>query len=380
MKRILLVFLASVTLLSCNRECANIKGIVEGLNKDTLVLKVLAVNSQQVVDTIITEEGKISYRLKLSGTNPDFYYLYYRERLIASFIPLPGDYIKFATDTTASKYIIEGSKESGLLEILDRNARLLKSGYDSLMTLYTEAMASANKTRATELNYQLGSLYVKHKQGSIKKIFTEPLSITNVALLYERFPNGLPIFSEPQDVLIFTRVRDSLKKVYPGSPYIAKLSEEIARIDNINALNLKLSEAAQSGYPEITLPDINAKKISLKDYSGNVILLSFWNSSDVNQRLLNQEYLSLYDRFSAKGFTIFQVAADIDKTSWANTVREQKLPWISVCDGLGASSPALKSFNVTSLPVNFLIDKEGTITGKNLKGEELIREITRALK
>jgi len=380
MRKVLILITVVISVLSCNRKSANIKGIIEGLDQDTLVLKVLAVNNQLIKDTIITEEGKINYRLKLGESNPDFYYLYYKERLIVSFIPFPGDYIKFSTDTTGSRYIIEGSKESELLGEMDRNARVLKFRYDSLMQLYTQAAASADAERATELNYQLGSLYVKHKQSSIRKIFSEPLSITNIALLYERFPNGLPMFGDTRDVLILTRVRDSLKTAYPGSPYIKKLSEEITRIDNLNVLNERLNQASQSGYPQITLPDINAKKVSINELAGKVILLSFWNSADVNQRLHNQEYLTLYNRFSDKGFIIYQAAVDVDKTFWANTVREQNLPWISVCDGLGANSPAVKSFNVTEIPVNFLIDKEGTIIGKNLHGEELERLITKALR
>ena len=80
------------------------------------------------------------------------------------------------------------------------------------------------------------------------------------------------MFGDTRDVLILTRVRDSLKTAYPGSPYIKKLSEEITRIDNLNVLNERLNQASQSGYPQITLPDINAKKVSLNELAGKVIL------------------------------------------------------------------------------------------------------------
>ncbi len=380
MKRIFLIITLVITAASCSRNSVNIKGIVEGLNRDTLVLKVLAINNEHVKDTIITEEGKIIHKLKMDGVGPDFCYLYYKNILIASFVALPGDYIKFSTDTSAKKIVVEGSPESQLLTEIDKQSRRLKFRYDSLLNLYNIANVEGDKERAKSINYELGSLYVKHKQNSIKKIFTQPNSITNVVLLYEKLPNGLPIFADSKDVLIFTRVRDSLLNAYPASPYLKKLSEDIERMDNINLLNSRLSEANQTSYPELTLPDLNANKISLSSFSGNVILLSFWNSVNVDQRLHNQEYLSLYDKYSNKGLVIYQVAVDTDKTSWANTVREQMLPWISVCDGLGTNSPAVKSYNITSIPSNFLIDKNGVITARNLFGEELEKSVIKLVK
>jgi peroxiredoxin len=377
MRKVLILSTVLSMALSCNTEKANIKGFVEGLDKDTLVLKILAINNQYIKDTIITEEGKINYNLKLGEATPDFYYLYFRDRKIASFVVLPGDYIKFSTDTLGNKYLIEGSKESALLKEAERETEVVKWRYDSLMMVYGPASERGDTALMRSINYQLGSLYVKHKQKAIKKIYSDPMSITNIVLLYEKFPNGLPMFADPRDVLLFRRVQDSLEVTYPGSAYIGKLADDITRMDNTNLLNSKIKEANESGHPEITLPDINASQVSLSQLKGNVILLSFWNSSDVDQRLYNQEYLTLYNKYREKGFEIYQVAVDVDKTSWANTVRAQNLPWISVCDGYGANSPAVKSYNVTEIPVNFLIDKRGVITGRNLYDADLERELAK---
>ena len=66
---------------------------------------------------------------------------------------------------------------------------------------------------------------------------------------------------------------------------------------------------------------------------------------------------------------------DESKIDWVNAVNTQKLPWISVCDFQGYDSPAVKNYNVTSVPFNYIIDREGNIKGKNIWGNDLIKKI-----
>jgi len=108
--------------------------------------------------------------------------------------------------------------------------------------------------------------------------------------------------------------------------------------------------------------------------------LSFWSVSDANQRMLNQDFLQIYDKYSNKGLEIFQVSVDTDKTAWARAVDEQMLPWISVCDGLGSGSAAVTTYNVTKIPALFVIDKSGTIVAKNVFNSELDKLLSRIVK
>jgi alkyl hydroperoxide reductase subunit AhpC len=94
---------------------------------------------------------------------------------------------------------------------------------------------------------------------------------------------------------------------------------------------------------------------------------------------MNADLKDIYNEYKDQGFEIYQVAIDTSKALWINAVQEQKLPWISVCDLLGDASPALGAYNVTRLPANFLIDRNGNIAGKNLVGEELVAQIKKLI-
>ncbi|MFA4998091.1 MAG: peroxiredoxin, partial [Bacteroidales bacterium] len=76
-----------------------------------------------------------------------------------------------------------------------------------------------------------------------------------------------------------------------------------------------------------------------------------------------------------RGLEIFQVALDIDKTAWAKAVRDQSLPWISVCDGLGIGSPSVVSYNVETIPVFFIITRQGDIVVRSGDVNEVIRQV-----
>ena len=119
------------------------------------------------------------------------------------------------------------------------------------------------------------------------------------------------------------------------------------------------------------MPDVNAKERSLSDLAGKVIVLSFWSSQDVNQKMLNQDLLQLYQKYSGRGVEIYQVSVDTDKTLWARAVADQNLPWISVCDGMGSSSIGVISYNVSKVPSIFVIAKDGNVVARDLFGPKL---------
>jgi peroxiredoxin len=381
MRKFLFFVLISAFTFSCSSNNATLKAKIEGLKKGEVVLKVLEINTQKIVDTLKTDEnGLLKYSAKIEGKSPNFYFLYYKEKKIASMVVLPGDNIYITTDTLGANQNIEGSQESILFLEIEKNLSLATAKFDSLSALRAQAVLAGNKELEDTLGYELGSLYVKSKQAAIKHLYSNPGSITNIPLLYYKFPGNLPLFGDVRDVLLFQRVYDSLQPVYPQSSYLNALLDEISVRGKSDMLNSKLLDASEVGFPDISLPDTKAKVRTLSDLSGKVVILLFWSVTDVNQKIFNRDLLALYDKYSIKGLEIYQVSVDTDKTAWANTVAEQQLPWINVCDGLGSSSPAVTTYNVQKAPTLYVIDKSGSIAAKDVydsKLESLISSLVR---
>lgn len=371
MRKHISILIAVLIAVSCSSDKSSIKGSIEGLDKGEIILKHLAYNSQEIVDTLIAEDGKVSYKFKTGSNSPEFYYLYYKDNKIASFVIMPGEAIKFSTDTLGMKIICEGSEETLLMQEIEKDANLVAMRYDSLVKAKQLSDISGDTAMSRSIGYQLGSLYVKQKQRAIKHLYTYPYSITNIPLLYQKFPNELPLFADARDILLFKRVCDSLIVKYPSSPYVTNLKDEVDKQERYMELNDRIEGANIAGHPEITMPDVNAKERSLSELSGKVVVLSFWSSQDVNQKMLNQDLLQLYQKYSSRGLEIYQVSVDIDKTLWARAVADQNLPWISVCDGLGSRSIGVVSYNVSKVPAIFVIAKDGNIIARDVFGAKL---------
>ncbi|MCK9628842.1 MAG: AhpC/TSA family protein [Bacteroidales bacterium] len=371
MKKHISILIAVFVAVSCSSDRSSIKGSVEGLDKGEIVLKHLAFNSQEIVDTLIAEDGKVSYKFKTKSNSPEFYYLYYKENKIASFVILPGEAIKFSTDTLGMKIICEGSDETLLMQEIEKDADNVAIRYDSLVKAKQLSDISGDTAMSRSIGYQLGSLYIKQKQRAIKHLYTYPYSITNIPLLYQKFPNELPLFADARDILLFKRVCDSLSVKYPSSPYVTNLKEEVDKQQRYIELNDRIEGAGIAGHPEIAMPDVNAKERRLSDLAGKVVVLSFWSSQDVNQKMMNQDLLQLYQKYNGRGLEIYQVSVDIDKTLWARAVADQNLPWISVCDGLGSRSNGVITYNISRVPAIFVIAKDGNIIARDVFGQKL---------
>ena len=380
-RSILLLFgIATLFLGACHpATMAKIEGTFHNYPNDSLTLCRLNLSELVTLRTIATNRmGAFSTRLKMRAGFPEFYYLCHQGKTLSSFVLLPGDRISIALDTLKHIHTITGSRETQMLHEAEAGMTLARRQYDSLMNLFLPL--DPNSADALALNYALGSVYVKQKQAAIRFVFSHPRSMASVQVLFQKFSDAHPLFADFHDALYFERLYDSLRPLYPQSPYITALRDQSDSRKRSMAINDKLLNARELGFPDIMLPDVQAQPVALSLLEGKVIILSFWYSQDPLQRMANQELLALYQKYASKGLAIYQVALDTDKTSWARTVAEQGLPWISVCDGYGTASSVVSLYAISKLPTHFLIDKNGELLGRDYSVEELTTQVAKLCK
>jgi hypothetical protein len=139
-------------------------------------------------------------------------------------------------------------------------------------------------------------------------------------------------------------------------------------------------EQAQPGIPNIEAPNRQGINVSLNSLKGKTILVSFWASIDQNSRMENRNLKRIYAKYKSKGFEIYQVSLDQSKILWENAVVQDGADWISVCDLKSIDSPNVRLYNISSIPANYLINKDGDIIGKDLFGSRLEEKLAEILK
>lgn len=133
--------------------------------------------------------------------------------------------------------------------------------------------------------------------------------------------------------------------------------------------------------PEISLNSVQDKPVSLSSLRGKVVLIDFWASWCGPCRQENPNVVKAYNRFKDKGFEIYSVSLDKDKASWVKAIEKDGLLWPShVSDLKYWQSAAAQTYGVNGIPATFLLDKDGKIIGKNLRGEALEKKLEEVLK
>lgn len=351
---------------------AKIDGSLADAPSSKLTVRVLDMNKYTVLDTLTTSKtGSFSYNADVKKGQPEFIYLYYGDVKVASLLLQSGDRVKVTADTLG-QYSVTGSEETEKLIEVERDEAEFANKMASCNARLTDL--DPNSDEAAELRRDLTRQYIAYYRSRVQYIMQNSHSLTAIPVLYQNVNENLPVFSQQTDAIHFRNVCDSLSAVYPDSKYVKALEAETKRRENILTINARLQNAGQSSYPDLELPDISGNKVKLSEVGSSLIMIYFWSATAADQKMMNLDVVKpLYEKYHDKGFEIYAVSLDTDKTAWASIVRSQKLSWINVCDGKGSASPVLNLYNLASIPTVYFIHNGNMVSDANVTNESSLR-------
>jgi len=178
----------------------------------------------------------------------------------------------------------------------------------------------------------------------------------------------LDIFPREQNMALHSEVVTALYQKYPEHPIVK---------DRWNYMNSPASRVYIGAIaPELAYPDPEGKVRKLSDLRGKVVLLDFWASWCGPCRRENPNVTNIYSKYHDKGFEVFSVSLDSDAASWKRAIEADKLVWPNhVSDLRKWQSQAAATYGVRSIPCTFLLDKEGRIVQRDLRGADLERAV-----
>lgn len=122
---------------------------------------------------------------------------------------------------------------------------------------------------------------------------------------------------------------------------------------------------------DFTQNDVNGNPVSLSSFKGKYVLIDFWASWCKPCRIENPNVVKAYERFKDKNFTVLGVSLDQEKDPWIKAIEKDKLTWTNVSDLQYWNNAVAQLYRVQGIPQNFLLDPNGKIVAKDLRGEAL---------
>jgi len=374
LKNIIALALIILTLVSCKEKTQTANGyILEGSidkSADNMVVKILQFddNKEILIDSATIKNGKIT--LKGTVDSPDIYY-----------ITIPGIYgnmpiilenenmsITFYKDSL-TKSLVKGSKENNLLKIYYDDSEVLRIKNAQLGQRFRTASETKDTLKMAEIRMEFDNILKTTNNKHLELIKSNTNLVTSAAIL-ESLLRSKQITNKEAEPIFNTFSKDVLS---------SRFGKNINELLSVSSTNI--GDVA----PNFTAPNPEGKSVSLSDIKGKVTIIDFWAAWCGPCRRENPNVVKVYEKYHEKGLEIIGVSLDGSpkqndaKAAWLQAIEKDNLTWHQVSNLSFFNDPVAKLYNIQSIPSTFILDSEGKIIAKNLRGEALEAKIAELL-
>lgn len=187
------------------------------------------------------------------------------------------------------------------------------------------------------------------------------------AVSFEWLKTTLNVQQEKSKALqMFHKMSDNLKNSAAGKAYFKSLE---------GVVSVEVGMPAQ----DFTAKNLMGEEVPLRSFRGKYVLVDFWASWCIPCRRENPNVLKAYNSYKNQNFTVLAFSFDSSKEAWGKAVKQDNLPWTQVSDLAAFYSPVAGMYGIKSIPSNFLIDPQGKIIARDLRGADLEKTLSRLL-
>lgn len=262
---------------------------------------------------------------------------------------------------------IKGSPDHDLISQVQMMMNQSQNGPEmmALQAEFEKAVAANDNQKVAMLQNKAMSLVEKGKTQLVALLKQQPASLALFNLLQD--PN---LVDKDNNLDLFVQSAEKFKKDWPTSPFTKELVSMTEKI--------KVTAVGQLA-PEIALPNPSGQIVKLSSLRGKYVLIDFWAKWCGPCRKENPNVVRAYHRFKSKGFEVFGVSLDRNKQEWMQAIQEDGLVWTQVSDLQYFNSQAARDYNIQAIPFSILLDKDGKIIAKNLRGAALEQKLEEVL-
>jgi peroxiredoxin len=336
-----------------------ISGTISNAAGEYIYLSELGSNTMIPVDSAKISSNN-SFLISTNIEKANFFQLSNGGKQYTILILEPNEVVEIDID---AQRMLQPSKVNGSPTTMQLYNMLQKvNSYDGAMQqLNAEYQKYAGTAQQDSVGQVLSQQYEALNQQKLAYLKQEISSSPSLASLL--FLDKLEI---DKNLPLYVKVDKSLYAKYPDNAFVKDIH---------NKVESKMRLAPGSPAPEINLPDPEGNNIALSSLKGKVVLIDFWASWCSPCRRENPNNVKLYSKYKSKGFEIYGVSLDKERSNWVKAIKDDNLTWIHVSDLRYWQSVAARQYGVGSIPFTVLIDKDGKIIEVGLRGAALEQKL-----
>lgn len=381
-KSILGAVLATTLLASCSKPKLIIEGEITGVkNGTTMYLETLnmLMNGTEVLDSTVVTNGVFKFERPIENIEYGFFQIKDKPGKVP--VILEEGTIKAVIDGEH----LEKSTVSGTYNNQEFVNHLNESTADQAKIADFMGKAQELTSKDSVPNPALQQQLAEEYKGILEEILAKddnyidnnPKSFLSVVLIAQKLLD--PMADIEKLKAKFEKLDKSIQKTAVGK----KVQLDLKRppIPSMKVMEEKDPEDTASEIPQVgekapnfTAPDINGNKVSLKESLGKVTIIDFWASWCGPCRQESPNMVSLYKKYSKKGLQIVGVSLDKpgEADKWKQAITVDKLyNWVNVSNLMHWQEPIAQRYGIRSIPATYILDENGIILAKNLRGGEL---------
>jgi peroxiredoxin len=364
MKKLFYLLSAAILVYACSSEPHYIvKGKIKGSDNITFYLMKRDGGQTVTIDSAVSKNG--SFTMKGGKTDyPQLVQLVAGNTSQRASFYLENSKIKVegTLDSLFDAKVTGSKTQDEYQQFLDEN-KPLSDSYADLYAQYQAANQNGDVAKVAEIEKSASDIE-KQMTGLQKKFVADhPSSYVSPAILSS---------------LSYEMDGEELDSV------INKFDAKIAELPQVKTLKERAEamKAVSVGKkaPDFTMNDVNGNPVSLSSRIGSkLLLIDFWAAWCGPCRQENPNLVKVYNTFNKSGFEVLGVSLDQRKEDWVKAIADDKLTWTHVSDLQYWNNAAARLYAVNAIPANFLLDQNGTIIARNLRGEDLYNKVNEIL-
>lgn len=371
MKKLLSLLLLNIPLLLLAQERFSLNGSISKTNDSKKIYLIHLADQGEKIDSTVVNNGKFAFNIDLNSPTIAILLLDHSGKSLTE----PGS-------KDIYRFFIEAGKAS--LQSTDSIAKSTVNGLGIFKDLATfEQSIKPTNEKIEKLNLEFASLkdsekakqevllkfqkryldFVEERRRSVKEfVVGNPKSFISLYHLNSELANDEMNVPEVQS--LYDNLPQQFKDHLIGKAIQQKLEQ--GKITGIGVLATDFEEKTPEGI-----------SIKLSSYKGQYVLVDFWASWCGPCRQENPHLVNAYEKYKDKGFTILGVSIDQNADAWKKAIKTDGLLWAQLLD---TTQQIATTYGISAIPQNYLLDKEGRIIAKNLRGLALEEKLSELLK